>query len=589
MFQLKVAGVVLAGGLLLALGISSVALLSQRTPREGQQVVRDAAVPVLVWSEPSVQAADLEQAGVASADLITERTDFTRKVVTIAPGAGRAAVEQAVVTAGGTVVGEAGVAGLVVSLPADNLVAAETELTESSAVQNVETDFAVSLLANPDWGVVRVKAPDVWEIADGGGVSIAVLDTGLDRGHPEFSGAYLGGYDFFNDDDDPEDDHGHGTAVAGIALARQNGAGTIGVGKSASVLTGKVLGSDGVGYISTVVSGIDWAVEQGARVINLSLGTTFDSETLKAAVDRAAAREVVVIAAAGNTGGGPVIYPAAYDSVIAVGATDRSDALASFSAVGSELVAPGVSVQAPWPGGGYASISGTSASAPHVSALAALLLQHGTDSVRQALRDGADDLGTPGLDPYFGYGLPEAPAALALTTEDSTRPTVSFIEPRDGQKISGQVVIRVDAADDRGVVKVDLIAPAGMIISASATPPYRWRWNVQDTPPGTYVIIARAYDEAGNVGEDRVTVEVIIQASLEHGQQEQDSATSSPKPMPTVGIQPLVSPRSTTSPVFGTSGQESTPGEPGESKSGEESSGPPPTTIEKIPPQAGRP
>lgn len=465
-----------------------------------------------LWTTPIVASATIENAGSISTDLIVEKTDFTRKVIQVFPGVSRQAAAEAVAKVGGQLIEEAGQNAFSVALPEENLAQAEQELANDQNIAVVETDYAVSFLATADWGVERVKAPEVWDETQGNGILVAVVDTGVDRSHSDIAANYAGGYDFFNDDTDPQDDHGHGTAMTGIALAPQNNFGTIGVGHQARLLAAKVLGSDGIGYVSTVVAGIDWAVDNGASVINLSLGTTHNSQILKDAVDRAARQGVVVVAAAGNTNGGALVYPAAYDSTIAIGATDRDDRLASFSAVGSELVAPGVGILAPSLGGAHITVSGTSASTAHVSGLAALLLEYGVGNVRQSLRDGAVDLGTEGRDPYFGYGLPEAPRALMLAEEDTTSPTVSFIEPRDGQKIAGQVVVRVHAEDDREVLKVDLYAN-GQLVSASATYPYRWRWDVSQTPTGFYTITARALDAIGNIAEASIRVEVVRQTS----------------------------------------------------------------------------
>lgn len=490
---------------------------------------------------------------------LTEETDFAQKVVTVAPGRSAAAVERAVRSVGGRALRRAGDRTVVASLPRDRIAASERALVADPNVARVETDFALGVLSVPDWGVQRVKAPEVWTRTTGSGVRVAIVDTGVDAGHPDLAGQVVGGIDIVNQDSDPQDDHGHGTAIAGIVAAAQNSTGLIGASHRVPLLAVKVLGSDGFGTVSSVVEGIDWAVANGARIINLSLGTTFDSATLREAVERAANRGILVVAAAGNTGS-TLLYPAAYDAAIAVGATNRLDQRASFSALGVELVSPGVEVTAPWPGG-YVLFSGTSASAPHVSGVAALLLADGITEVRQALRNGVADLGPPGPDPEYGYGLPEATRALQYSQTDGAKPIVSFIAPLDGQTISGQQVVRVQASDNRRVAKVDLLVN-GTLLSSSSTPPYRWRWDLRNAAAGTYQLTAQAFDLAGNMGEANITVQVLSSQSRRSGNG---------------GM--LGSGRSAPTPATGTS-VSSSPSEDGPS------SGPPEHVLEKLPPAA---
>jgi hypothetical protein len=450
---------------------------------------------------------EADNGGPVTQPQIIERTNLSRKIVNLAENATSSQASSFVETLGAKVV-EEGNGYLVVILPDDEIGKLEEELGESDLVSGVETDYVVRLMALPDWGVKRIRADQVWGESRGGGVKVAIIDTGVDHSHFELSANYAGGYDFVNGDADPFDDHGHGTAVAGIAAAAINGSGTIGVGPEISILAVKVLAADGYGYLSDVVAGIDWAVENGASVINMSLGTTHNSSLLKTTVDKAASRGVVLVAAAGNTSGGSLTYPAAYDAVIAVGATDANDKLASFSALGSELVAPGVSIKSPWPGGGYKTISGTSASSPHVAGLAAHLIANGTSGVRKVLQEAVVDLGAQGYDVYFGYGLPDAVAALGLAEEDSEAPVVAFVNPNNNDQLSGHVVVEVSASDDRGVVKVDLIVNGNHVYS-SAEAPYRWYWDLSQAASGRYRLNAKAYDEAGNMGEASIQVRVV--------------------------------------------------------------------------------
>jgi subtilisin len=289
------------------------------------------------------------------------------------------------------------------------------------------------------WGVTHVFA-DVAHARGikGTGIKVAILDTGIDYTHPDLAGNYIGGHDFVSNDNDPIDDNfeSHGTHVAGIIAARENGVGVVGVAPEAQILAVRVLDGAGFGRSGWTVAGIDWAVANGANIINMSL-TGDGSTALSDAVDRARSAGVLLVAAAGNTflGDGPVQFPAAYDSVIAVTATDKMDRLGYFAPLGDklELAAPGVGIYSTVAGGGYGTLSGTSQAAAFVTGVAALYLQSNTqdvnhdglvdsEDVRLLLQRTARDLGAVGKDPKFGYGLvnvrpvPEPSSASLLLT-----------------------------------------------------------------------------------------------------------------------------------------------------------------------------
>jgi hypothetical protein len=283
-------------------------------------------------------------------------------------------------------------------------------LKKEATVESVETDIPVKMAADViDWGVSRIGADKIWDTATGIGVTVAVIDTGIEITHPDLQGKVVKGYDFVNDKDSAEDDNGHGTHVAGIVTATQNNAGTIGVSHGTWVMPVKVLNSAGSGYISDVAKGIYWATDNGAQVINLSLGASVDTDVLRRAVNYASSKGVLMVAAAGNEYGAPCQYPAAYGNVICVVATDSSNRLASFSNVGGELAAPGVSNYSTFLGGTYRYLSGTSMAAPHVAGSLAVLRgicpDCSSSELIGTLRDTAVDLGAEGTDIIFGYGL----------------------------------------------------------------------------------------------------------------------------------------------------------------------------------------
>ncbi|MFQ5716432.1 MAG: S8 family peptidase [Nitrospinales bacterium] len=277
------------------------------------------------------------------------------------------------------------------------------------------------------WGVSRIGAPLAWGGSTGAGVQVAVLDTGIDEGHPDLKGNIRGGVNFVAKDPrknevDPtkwRDENGHGTHVAGIIGAEDNDIGVVGVAPDVSFLAVRVLDNRGFGLVSAVISGIEWAINHETRVINMSLGLDMDIQALHDAVDAAHGAGIVVVAAAGNSGDGigttdEVSFPAKYTSVIAVAATDSADITPFWSAEGQEieLAAPGVDIPSTWKGGKYKTLSGTSMASPHVAGVAALMLARfpgsSPNEVRLMLQGAADDLPPAGFDNFSGHGLVDA-------------------------------------------------------------------------------------------------------------------------------------------------------------------------------------
>ena len=293
----------------------------------------------------------------------------------------------------------------------------------------VEIDAPVRMSADrADWGITRIGADKIWDKSTGSGVKVAVIDTGVDLLHTDLAANISTGYDFVNNDNSPMDDNGHGTHVAGIIASVQNGLGVIGAANKANIMPIKVLNNQGYGYLSDVAKGIYYAADNGARVINLSLGTPTDSTTLKAAVDYAVKKGVFIAAAAGNDSGKPCSYPAAYSSVVCVVATDSYNKLASFSNIGGELSAPGVYNYSTYLGNLYKYMSGTSMATPHVAASAAVVMSFckdcTTSKIKDILHTTAVDLGAVGQDSIFGYGLVDLVAAITSLT-----PTTTVTEP----------------------------------------------------------------------------------------------------------------------------------------------------------------
>ena len=340
------------------------------------------------------------------------------------------------------------------TLPIDQVV---EHLDALPGVRWAEPRVAVSALGIPDdpyyvyqWNLHLLDAPTVWDRATGAGVLVAVVDTGVAPAWDAFVDLRTGA-DFTGEGTNGQvDTNGHGSHVAGtIAQGTNNAAGVAGLAHGASILPVRVL-ADGSGTSDAVAAGIRYAADEGAQVINLSLGSFYPSQVIEEACAYATDRGAVIFAASGNDGyTNYVSYPAAYATTIAVGATRADDALAPYSNGGAtlDLVAPGGDLTVDADGDGYADgilnettldgvhgfhfLQGTSMAAPHGSAAGALLLSAGASAaeVRELLTSTAVDLGTPGRDDDFGHGRLDLVAALdAVGTTTPTEPPVDLCD-----------------------------------------------------------------------------------------------------------------------------------------------------------------
>jgi subtilisin family serine protease len=288
-----------------------------------------------------------------------------------------------------------------------------------------------------DWGVDRIDAERVWggsedatsvSLLGNGGqdMKVAIIDTGLDRDHPDLAANIAGGYNWIGTCTTCwDDDQGHGTHVGGIVAALDNGIGSIGVAPKAKLYGLKILDAHNVGYMDDAAAAVEWASGLGggvkADVINMSFGCSgCEYSPLRLAIEAAYANNIVLVGAAGNLGPGAdtVIYPAKYPQVIAVSATASNDSLASFSSTGPrvDIAAPGAAIYSTLWNNTYATFNGTSMASPHVAGVAALIKASNTaisaPQIRERITSTATDLGSAGRDDSFGYGLVNAVAAV---------------------------------------------------------------------------------------------------------------------------------------------------------------------------------
>lgn len=305
-----------------------------------------------------------------------------------------------------------------------DIIPAVTVQVPIEKINEIQTDPSVSAIEKDslikvqdqivDWGNHNIRTPNAWQSNfTGKGIKVAVIDSGVSADHKDLH--ITSGVSFVHYTDSYDDDNGHGTHVAGIIGAKNNNIGIVGAAPDASIYAVKVLNQDGVGYLSDIIAGIDWAVQNKMDIINLSIGSDKPSNLLKSVVDKAYSNGILIVASAGNTGygstGNTIHYPAAYDSVIAVGATSQSNKWATFSSVGPtiEVTAPGVDILSTYLNNSTKKSSGTSMSAPFVSGILALFKEQypelGASGLRNIIQKNVIDLGDPGRDSYYGFGL----------------------------------------------------------------------------------------------------------------------------------------------------------------------------------------
>jgi len=395
-------------------------------------------------------------------------------------------------------------------------------LKQNPHIKFAEVDGAVSMQQIPAdpyfanaWHLPITQSPAAWDLSTGSGITIAILDGGVESTHPDLAAHIVPGWNFYDNNSNTGDVSGHGTKVAGVAAAvGDNNQGVTGVAWNAKIMPMRI--SDPAGsltYYSIVANSLTWAADHGARVANISYIVS-NVATIQNAAQYMRSKGGVVVASAGNSG--------AYDAspsnsaIVTVAATDSADQRASWSAYGPivDVTAPGVGIWTTTVSGGYGAVSGTSFSSPLTAGVVALILSANPalqpSQVDSILTSTADDLGVAGRDDFYGAGRVNAyravMAAKSMATADTQAPSVSIASPTGGT-VTGITQVNVSAADNVGVTRVDLFAGGALVASDIATP-YSFSWDTASRADGTTTVVAKAYDAAGNVASTQVNVTV---------------------------------------------------------------------------------
>lgn len=410
----------------------------------------------------------------------------------------------------------------VVDLPANaSERAVLARLKNNPHVKSAEQDRLVpSTLAVNDpyigsaWHIGKIGASAAWDLTQGSGVTVAILDSGIEAAHPDLAPNLVAGYNVYDGNTNLADVCGHGTSVAGAAAAVNNNAlGVAGIAGRSRIMPVRVAykkATDGGCYAaySTVANGLIWAADNGARIANVSYGGVAGSSSVTSAANYMKSKGGLVFVSSGNTGSDQGYAP--NSAMIVVGATTSSDTRASWSSYGSfvTLAAPGSGIWTTRLGNSYAAVNGTSYASPVAAGVAALMMAAAptlsNSRIESLLYATAVDLGTLGRDNYFGHGRVDAAAAVqaalaAAPAVDGSAPSVAIHAPLGSSTVSGLVAVDAGASDNVGVTRVDLQVN-GTTVASDASAPYGFSWNSAGVPNGMANLVAVAYDAAGNAG-----------------------------------------------------------------------------------------
>jgi len=455
-------------------------------------------------------------AGQASGDVVSDEL-----IVSISPGAARETLDRLYAEHGATLRDKlADLAVELIGVDPARRDAVRAALEGSPAVEGVADNRIVRAGAPTDaegaptpWHIDAIAAPAAWELgADGAGVTVAVLDTGVDASHPLLIGSVTLAADATGGGT-ASDVHGHGTAVAGVVVA-DGGASVVAVAPAARVLSVRVADEQGAATSWNIAAGIALAAREGARVINVSLSPMQRDTIVLRQAELTRLADALVVFAAGNTGVRE--NGASSDKALFVAAVDRDLGLAEISSYGPfvDIAAPGVEIRTTLLGDKTGAASGTSFAAPIVSGVAALVWS-ANPGLRAATVEGvltatATDVGPSGLDDQTGAGAVNARAAveLALALQDpadTSAPSVEILAPADGARIADAAIVRVEARDDVDVAEVTLLVD-GAALASDLVAPYAFVIESQRFAAGAHTLTAVVADVSGNTAEAVVEV-----------------------------------------------------------------------------------
>lgn len=420
-----------------------------------------------------------------------------------------------------------------VRVPVDRLAEAELELAADPAVAFVERNRLLPPAEMPNDPVTSYHAalvglPAAWDTTRGNpNLVIAILDSGIDGTHPDLADKLVPGYNFWDDNDDTHDVFGHGTEVAGIAAAiTDNGTGVAGAAWNCGLMPLRVTNRDGFASLFAVLAALTWAMDNGAKIVNLSFEDIHSSPALNSGLAYVRNQGGITIAAGGN--GGTLDSSPDHPDVVSVAATNAGDERPSWASFGPyiDLAAPGVSLKTTKSGGGTVTASGTSFASPLVAGIAALVWSVDPElspaEVEALLKESAVDLGDPGRDDRFGAGRVDAAAAVAAALAgagppaDTVPPTVEVAAPAPGDVVTGKTTVAVNAADASGIARVEFYVD-GVRVATDLAPPYQYLWDTASIANGSHTLAATAVDTAGNQSANRpfaVTVDNPVPPSL---------------------------------------------------------------------------
>jgi len=416
----------------------------------------------------------------------------------------------------------------IVEIPEFSEEAVVMALQQNPHIKLAELDYISAPTLTPndpyfsiyEWHLPKIGAPSAWDIAQGEGITIAILDSGVDDTHPDLANNLMPGWNFFDNNSNIRDFIGHGTFVAGTAAATtSNSIGVASIAGKAKIMPLRITDNNGYGYQHFTVSALIYAADHGARIANISYKDQTSKEAVRSAAQYMKDKNGLVFVSADNTG--MLENYSVTTSMIAVSATDELDQLTSFSSYGNyvSLSAPGKNIwstakmtnQIP-----YGPAGGTSISSPLAAGVAALMMSSNpklsNNEIESLLFSTAVDLGSPGRDMYFGYGRVDAAAAVkaakaATPTLDTEAPHITIINPLEGATLSGLIPVDIDATDNIGVTRAELWINNSSV-AIDTTQPFSFSWDSTGSLNGSTNLEVRVFDAANNMASSMIVVNV---------------------------------------------------------------------------------